>query len=64
MISILTLDAKINDHAPEKYRGMDRFVARKAIVADLEAADCSSRPTSTNSRCRAATVQESSSNPC
>ncbi len=38
MISILTLDAKINDHAPEKYRGMDRFDARKAIVADLEAA--------------------------
>ena len=37
VISILTLDAKINDHAPEKYRGMDRFDARKAIVADLEA---------------------------
>ncbi|WP_205201370.1 valine--tRNA ligase [Azonexus hydrophilus] len=37
MISILTLDAKINDHAPEKYRGMDRFDARKAVVADLEA---------------------------
>ncbi|MEZ0247034.1 MAG: valine--tRNA ligase, partial [Methylophilaceae bacterium] len=37
IISILTLDAKINDHAPEKYRGMDRFDARKAIVADLEA---------------------------
>ncbi|MBI3479181.1 MAG: valine--tRNA ligase, partial [Nitrosomonadales bacterium] len=38
MISILTLDAKINDHAPEKYRGMDRFDARKQIVSDLEAA--------------------------
>ena len=38
MISILTLDAKINDHAPEKYRGLDRFDARKQIVADLEAA--------------------------
>jgi valyl-tRNA synthetase len=37
MISILTLDAKINDHAPEKYRGLDRFDARKAVVADLEA---------------------------
>ncbi len=34
---ILTLDAKINDNAPEKYRGMDRFVARKAVLADLEA---------------------------
>jgi len=37
MISILTLDAKINDAAPEKYRGIDRFDARKAVVADLEA---------------------------
>ncbi len=37
MIAILTLDAKINDHAPEKYRGLDRFDARKAVVADLEA---------------------------
>jgi valyl-tRNA synthetase len=36
-LSILTLDAKINDDAPEKYRGMDRFDARKAIVDDLEA---------------------------
>ncbi|MBS1161737.1 MAG: valyl-tRNA synthetase [Proteobacteria bacterium] len=37
LISILTLDAKINDNAPEKYRGLDRFDARKAVVADLEA---------------------------
>ncbi|MBK9160838.1 MAG: valine--tRNA ligase [Nitrosomonadales bacterium] len=38
MISILTLDAKINEHAPRQYQGMDRFAARKQIVADLEAA--------------------------
>jgi len=38
MIVVLTLQATINESAPEKYRGMDRFVARKAIVADLEAA--------------------------
>ncbi len=37
IIGILTLDAKINDNAPEKYRGLDRFDARKAVVADLEA---------------------------
>ena len=36
MISILTLDAKINENAPKKYRGLDRFDARKAVVADLE----------------------------
>jgi valyl-tRNA synthetase len=33
---ILTLDAKISDDAPEKYRGMDRFAARKAVLTDLE----------------------------
>ncbi|MDP1527431.1 MAG: valine--tRNA ligase [Rhodocyclaceae bacterium] len=37
-ISILTLDARINEHGPEQYRGMDRYEARKAIVADLDAA--------------------------
>ena len=38
MICVLNLDATINANAPEKYRGLDRFVARKAVVADLEAA--------------------------
>ncbi|EHL24905.1 valyl-tRNA synthetase [Acidovorax sp. NO-1] len=37
MICVLTLQATINENAPAKYQGMDRFVARKAIVADLEA---------------------------
>jgi len=37
MISILTLDAKINDNGPAQYQGLDRFAARKQIVADLEA---------------------------
>ena len=37
IIGVLTLDAKINDNAPEAYRGLDRFVARKQIVADLDA---------------------------
>jgi valyl-tRNA synthetase len=38
IINILTDDAKINTLAPEQYQGLDRFVARKQIVADLEAA--------------------------
>src|SRR5574343_515190 len=38
IIGVLALNATINDNAPEKYRGLDRFVARKAVVADLEAA--------------------------
>ncbi|WP_269518903.1 valine--tRNA ligase [Alteromonas sp. BMJM2] len=36
MINILTDDAKINEEAPEAYRGLDRFDARKQIVADLD----------------------------
>ncbi|HEV2613057.1 MAG TPA: valine--tRNA ligase [Noviherbaspirillum sp.] len=36
-ISILTLDAKINENGPAKYQGLDRYDARKQIVADLEA---------------------------
>ena len=37
VIGVLALDATINDNAPEQYRGLDRFVARKKIVADLDA---------------------------
>ncbi|NJN00556.1 MAG: valine--tRNA ligase, partial [Aquincola sp.] len=37
MIGVLTLDAKINDNAPTAYRGLDRFVARKQVIADLDA---------------------------
>jgi valyl-tRNA synthetase len=36
IIGVLTLDAAINENAPVKYRGLDRFVARKAVIADLE----------------------------
>ena len=35
-IPILALDATVNDNAPAKYRGLDRYVARKAVLADLE----------------------------
>jgi valyl-tRNA synthetase len=36
MITIFTLDAKINENGPTAYQGMDRFVARKAVIKDLE----------------------------
>ena len=36
-INILTLDAKINTEAPAAYRGLDRFEARKRVLADLQA---------------------------
>jgi valyl-tRNA synthetase len=37
IIEVLTLDAKISKLAPTAYQGLDRFEARKKIVADLEA---------------------------
>ncbi len=36
-LNIFTPDAKLNENAPERYRGMDRFAARERVVADLEA---------------------------
>jgi len=37
LINVFTIDAKINNEMPEKYRGMGRYDARKAIVTDLDA---------------------------
>ena len=36
MINIFDDDAAINSDAPEAYRGMDRFEARKQLVADMD----------------------------
>jgi valyl-tRNA synthetase len=36
-LNILTKEAKLNDAVPQAYRGLDRFEARKRIVADLDA---------------------------
>jgi valyl-tRNA synthetase len=36
LINIFTIDAKINSQAQKKYQGLDRFVAREQIVADLD----------------------------
>ncbi|WKL77246.1 valine--tRNA ligase [Francisella tularensis subsp. mediasiatica] len=37
MLNILTDDATLNTNVPSKYQGLDRFEARKQIVADMEA---------------------------
>jgi valyl-tRNA synthetase len=37
LITIFTLDAKVNENGPAAYQGLDRFVARKAVNRDLEA---------------------------
>jgi valyl-tRNA synthetase len=39
LINVFTPDARLNDNAPPHLRGLDRFEARKRIVAELEAAD-------------------------
>ena len=36
-INILTASAALNDAVPERFRGLDRFVAREKIIAELEA---------------------------
>jgi valyl-tRNA synthetase len=37
MVNIFDVTATINENAPEKYRGQDRFEARDNVVADMEA---------------------------
>jgi valyl-tRNA synthetase len=36
MINILTDDAKINENGPKDYQGLDRFAARKKVIAAFE----------------------------
>ncbi|ANC91603.1 valine--tRNA ligase [Azospirillum humicireducens] len=36
-INIMDRDARLNDNVPEAYRGLDRYEARKRVVAELEA---------------------------
>ncbi|MGE5768273.1 MAG: valine--tRNA ligase, partial [Bacteroidota bacterium] len=37
MINVFDRDAHLNDAVPQAYRGLERFEARKRVVADLEA---------------------------
>ncbi len=37
-INIFTLEARVNENGPLPYQGLDRYAARKKILADLEAA--------------------------
>ncbi len=38
-IGVLTLDAKMNDLCPTEYQGLDRYVAREKLLAELQAKD-------------------------
>ena len=48
LINILNRDGTLNENVPEAYRGLDRFVARKTIVADLEAVELIDRTEAIN----------------
>jgi valyl-tRNA synthetase len=37
MYNVFTDSAAMNDSVPEAYRGLDRYVARKAVIAEMEA---------------------------
>ncbi|HEX7115789.1 MAG TPA: valine--tRNA ligase [Steroidobacter sp.] len=37
LINVFDASARMNDEVPEQYRGLDRFEARKRVVADMEA---------------------------
>ena len=37
-LNVLTKTAKMNENVPEKYRGMDRYECREAVIADLKEA--------------------------
>ena len=39
LLNIFTIDAAINENGPGAYRGMDRYVARRHIVEDLQSLD-------------------------
>ena len=57
LINILTPRAAMNDNVPARFRGLDRFEARKRIVAELRAARAArAHRASIASSCRAATA--------
>ena len=37
MINVFTVDARINERAPQRFQGLDRYEARKRVVQDLDA---------------------------
>ena len=52
LINIFDATAQLNDEVPENYRGLDRFAARKRVVADLEALGLSRRSSRRRMPCR------------
>ncbi len=64
LINVFTADAPLNDEAPAAYRGLDRFEARKRVVADLETAGPAREDRAAQAApCRAATAAARCSSP-
>jgi len=64
MITIFTLDAKINDNGPVAYRGLDRYDARKRCCATSRHRASSKRPCRTSTWCRCACARARLSSRC
>ena len=56
MINVLTAEAKINDEAPERFRGLDRFDARRRSSLSSRLPGCWRKLNRTRSRYREATA--------
>jgi valyl-tRNA synthetase len=56
-ITMLTLDAKVNDNAPEKYRGLDRYAARRPCSPILKRRAFWLKRRNTNCKCRSASAR-------
>ena len=39
IINIFDQQAKLNDSVPERFKGLDRYVARKKIIEELKSLD-------------------------
>ena len=63
-ITIFTLQATVNDNAPAKYRGLDRYAARKRCSPTSRPRDCWSAKSRTGWSCRAAGAAAKSSSRC
>jgi len=63
LINIFTPRATLADTVPERFRGLERFEARKRVLAELQAAGSSSASRSTGWWCRAAIAAARCSSP-
>ncbi|CAI8057410.1 Valine--tRNA ligase [Geodia barretti] len=61
IVNVFDAEARINDNAPEAYRGLDRMEARARVLADLKAEGLIERWSRTSTPCPTATARARSS---